>query len=80
LSCLHEPCVEFIKHLLAHKNEFGAPNDFVMWERLLTALCGGREIRIHRAFVQTGVNPNYSFELGRALQFGRSELTKPKVV
>jgi hypothetical protein len=77
LSCLHEPCVEFIKHLLINKSEFGTPDNFVMWEELLTALNSGREIRVHRAITQTGVNPKYSFDLGRTLQFGRSELTKP---
>jgi hypothetical protein len=80
LSCLHEPCVEFIKHLLAHKNEFGASNDFVMWEQLLTALNSGREFRIHRTFTQAGVESHYTFTFGSSLQFGRSELTKPKVI
>ncbi len=80
LSCLHEPCVEFIKHLLVHKSEFGTFNDFVMWEELLIALNSGREICIHRAITQTVVDTKYSFNLGRTLQFGRSELTKPKVI
>jgi hypothetical protein len=81
LGCLHEPCVEFIKHLLNHRSEFGEPDDFTMWEQLLGKLTTGREFRISRSFVQVGtqvtVEAAYSFHSGQVLQSGRGELTKP---
>jgi hypothetical protein len=76
LGCLHEPCVEFIKYLLQHKGEFGSPEDFTKWDLLLKALTSGRELRIGRAFTQTGAEPAWSFSLGRQLHSGRSELTR----
>ena len=81
LGGLHEPCVEFIKHLLAHKSEFGTPDDFKQWERLLEALTSQRELRISRHFKIVGTKiqaaPHYSFSFGRHLQSCCSELTKP---
>jgi hypothetical protein len=76
LSCLHEPCIEFINHLLAHKGEFGTPGDFTKWERLIEALTSRRELRIACACTQAGVENCWSFSLGRQLQSGRSELTE----
>ena len=76
LGGLHEPCVEFIKHLLQHKSEFGSTEDFTKWDLLLKALTSGRELRIGRAFTRTGAQPAWSFNLGRQLDSGRSELTR----
>jgi hypothetical protein len=78
LGCLHEPCIEFIKSLLANKNKFGKPNDFMKWEQLLKELTAGREMRISAAFTKDGVS-DYVFESGRSLQSGRSELSKPVI-
>ena len=80
LSCLHKPCINFIEHLLAHRERFGKPSDFKQWEQLLALLNSGCEIRINRHFTKVGARteavPNYSIYLGRRLQSGRSELTK----
>jgi hypothetical protein len=81
LSFLHKPCVEFIKHLLAHKEQFGKPGDFKQWEQLLEFLNSGRELQISRPFIKVGskieVAPDQSVCFGRQLQSGFSELTKP---
>jgi hypothetical protein len=83
ISCLHEPCIEFVKHLLKHKNEFGEPTDFKKWGQLFDVLISRREFQIRQGFIKSGtkieVEQNYSFTLGRPLQSGGCELTKPSL-
>jgi hypothetical protein len=77
ISCLHDRCVEFIRHILSHKSEFGAADDFLRWEHLLGALASGRELHISRPFLPADVSPEQEIHLGRQLAGGRGELTKP---
>jgi hypothetical protein len=78
ISCLHDRCVEFIQHILSHKSDFGLPEDFPKWERLLGALSSGRELHIYRLFLPTGPSAEQEISLGRSLPNIRGELTKPR--
>jgi hypothetical protein len=77
LSCLHERCVEFIRHVLSSGDRFGGPGELARWNDLLQALESGCELLISRPFSRTGVAPGYSLRLGSPLPSRLSELTKP---
>jgi hypothetical protein len=78
ISCLHDRCVEFIRHVLSNKNQYGAEDEFVKWDHLLGALTSGHELHISRSFLSTGaVSQEQQMSLGRQLPDGRGELTKP---
>lgn len=79
ISCLQDRCVEFIQHILAHKSQFGAGDDFLIWEPLLGALTSGQELHISRPFLRGGVCSNQEIRFGRQLSNGRGELTKPSI-
>jgi hypothetical protein len=78
ISCLHDRCVEFIRHILSHKSEFGGGEDFLKWEHLLGALSSGRELHISRRFLSSGPSREQEISLGRQLTNRRGELTKPR--
>jgi hypothetical protein len=78
ISCLHDRCVEFIRHILSHQSEFGVGEDFPKWEYLLRALSSGREVHISRPFLSTGPCGEQEISLGRPLANTRGELTKPR--
>jgi hypothetical protein len=78
ISCLHDRCVEFIRHILSHKSEFGVGEDFLKWDHLLGALLSGRELYISRSFLSSGPSREQKIILGRQLANSRGELTKPR--
>jgi hypothetical protein len=79
LSCLHERCVEFIKHLLAQGPPLVGPDDASTWQGLLNRLTSGHQLLIARPFLPTGVAPGYLCDTGTRLESGRSELTRPSI-
>jgi hypothetical protein len=79
ISCLHDRCVEFIRHLLCQRAPLIGPEEAVIWQALLDRLTSGHELLIARPFLPNGVAPGYRFEMGMKLQSGRSELTRPFV-